>query len=82
MFLSGTVRVQQRSGTGREVFLYRVHVGESRVLATACMLADEDRAAEGVTETEVEVEAVVVPHKAFDDLAGRSARFRRFIHRA
>jgi CRP/FNR family transcriptional regulator len=80
MLLSGTVRVQQRSDTGREVFLYRVHAGESCVLTTACMLADEDYAAEGITETEVE--AVVIPRKVFDDLAGRSALFRRFIFRA
>ncbi|WP_235755473.1 hypothetical protein [Paracoccus salsus] len=31
----GSVRVQQRSETGREVFLYRVHAGESCVLTTA-----------------------------------------------
>lgn len=37
LLLEGTVRVQQRSDTGREVFLYRVHAGESCVLTTcAC----------------------------------------------
>lgn len=80
LLLSGTVRVQQRSDTGREVFLYRVNAGESCVLTTACMLADEDYAAEGLTETEVE--AVVIPRKVFDDLAGRSEVFRSFIFRA
>lgn len=80
MLLRGTVRVQQRSDTGREVFLYRVNAGESCVLTTACMLADEDYAAEGITETEVE--AVVIPRKVFDDLAGRSEVFRSFIFRA
>lgn len=29
LLLQGTVRVQQTSDTGREVFLYRVHAGES-----------------------------------------------------
>lgn len=80
LLLSGTVRVQQRSETGREVFLYRVHAGESCVLTTACMLADENYAAEGITETEVE--AVVIPRKVFDDLAGRSDLFRSFVFRA
>lgn len=80
LLLSGTVRVQQRSDTGREVFLYRVNAGESCVLTTACMLADEEYAAEGLTETEVE--AVVIPRKVFDDLAGRSEVFRSFIFRA
>lgn len=78
--LSGTVRVQQRSDTGREVFLYRVNAGESCVLTTACMLADEDYAAEGLTETEVD--AVVIPRRIFDDLAARSEVFRTFIFRA
>jgi CRP/FNR family transcriptional regulator len=80
MLLSGTVRVQQRSDTGREVFLYRVHAGESCVLTTACMLSEEDYAAEGITETEVE--AVMIPRRVFDDLAGKSEIFRRFIFRA
>lgn len=80
LLLSGTVRVQHRSDTGREVFLYRVHAGESCVLTTACMLADEDYAAEGLTETEVE--AVMIPRAVFDDLAARSEVFRTFIFRA
>ena len=41
LLLDGTVRVQQKSETGREVLLYRVHAGESCVLTTACMLAFE-----------------------------------------
>jgi CRP/FNR family transcriptional regulator, anaerobic regulatory protein len=80
LLLSGTIRVQQISDTGREIFLYRVHAGESCVLTTACMLADDDYAAEGIAETEIE--AVAIPRAAFDDLAGRSALFRSFIFRA
>ncbi len=80
LLLSGTVRVQQRSDTGREVFLYRVHAGESCVLTTACMLAEEDYSAEGLAETDVE--AVAIPRRVFDDLAGRSHDFRTFIFRA
>jgi CRP-like cAMP-binding protein len=60
---TGSVRVQQVSDTGREVFLYRVHAGESCVLTTACMLADEDYSAEGIAETEVE--AVAIPRAVF-----------------
>lgn len=80
LLLSGTVRVQQRSDTGREVFLYRVHSGESCILTTACMLADEDYSAEGVAETDVQ--AVAIPRAVFDDMAGRSPLFRSFIFRA
>lgn len=80
LLLSGTVRVQQVSDTGREVFLYRVHAGESCILTTACMLADEDYAAEGIAETDIE--AVAIPRAVFDDLAGRSTTFRTFVFRA
>ncbi|WP_374435593.1 Crp/Fnr family transcriptional regulator [Tabrizicola sp.] len=77
LLLSGSVRVQQVSDTGREVFLYRVQAGESCVLTTACMLADEDYSAEGIAETDIA--AVAIPRAVFDDLSGRSPVFRRFI---
>lgn len=80
LLLSGSVRVQQTSDTGREVFLYRVHAGESCILTTACMLADETYSADGIAETEVE--AVTIPRPVFDDMTGQSAQFRSFIFRA
>ena len=76
----GTVRVQQRSETGREVFLYRVHAGESCILTTACMLAFEDYAADGIAETDVT--AIAIPRRSFDDLVARSALFRQFVFTA
>lgn len=80
LLLDGTVRVQQRSETGREVFLYRVHAGESCVLTTACMLAFEDYSADGIAETDVT--AVAIPRATFDELAGRSPVFRQFVFAA
>lgn len=80
LLLDGTVRVQQRSDTGREVILYRVNAGESCVLTTACMLAFEDYAADGIAETDVI--AVAIPRATFDDLAGRSSVFREFVFTA
>ena len=80
LLLKGSVRVQQISDTGREVFLYRVHAGESCILTTACMLADEDYAAEGIAETDIE--AVAISRAAFDDLTAQSRTFRSFIFRA
>jgi CRP/FNR family transcriptional regulator len=80
LLLSGSVRVQQRSESGREVFLYRVHAGESCVLTTACMLAEVDYSAEALAETDIE--AVAIPRALFDDLAGRSALFRSFVFQA
>ena len=80
LLLEGTVRVQQRSDTGREVFLYRVHAGESCVLTTVCMLAFEKYSADGIAEAEVT--AVVIPRATFDDLVARSRVFREFVFTA
>jgi CRP/FNR family transcriptional regulator len=80
LVLSGTVRVQQRSDTGREVVLYRVNAGESCVLTTACLLAGEDYTAEAVAETEIE--AAAIPRAVIDDLLARSAAFRSFVFRS
>lgn len=80
LLLDGTVRVQQQSETGREVFLYRIHAGESCVLTTACMLAFADYSADGIAETEVI--AAAVPRATFDDLVARSPVFREFVFKA
>lgn len=80
LLLDGSVKVQQKSETGREVFLYRVHAGESCVLTTACMLAFEDYSAEGTSETAVK--AVAIPRKTFDDLVAKSPVFREFVFTA
>ena len=80
LLLEGTVRVQQRSDTGREIFLYRVHAGDSCVLTTACMLAFEDYSADGTAETDVT--AVAIPRQTFDDLVAKSKVFREFVFTA
>ena len=80
LLLEGTVRVQQSSDSGREIVLYRVEAGESCVLTSACLLAHEDYAAEGVAETDVT--AVAIPRAIFDDLVGRSRQFRDFVFQA
>ncbi|MEM6670858.1 MAG: Crp/Fnr family transcriptional regulator [Pseudomonadota bacterium] len=80
LLLSGTVRVQQSSESGREIVLYRVEGGQSCVLTTACLLAYEDYTAEGVAETSVE--AVAIPRAVFDDMLGRSPAFRGFVFTA
>ncbi len=80
LLLSGTIRVQQTSESGREIVLYRVSGGESCVLTTACLLAYEDYAAEGVAETDVR--AVAIPRHVFDGLVAGSEVFRRFVFSA
>lgn len=80
LLVTGTVRVQQVSEAGREIVLYRVHAGESCVLTTACLLAFEDYAAEGLAETDIE--AIMIPRDAFDELMALSKEFRAFVFEA
>lgn len=80
LLLDGVVRVQQVTEGGREIVLYRVHAGESCVLTTACLLAYENYAAEGIAETDVQ--AVAIPRLVFDDLVAGSQSFRNFVFSA
>lgn len=80
LLLSGGVRVRQTSESGREIVLYRVEAGQSCVLTTACLLANEAYAAEGVAESDVE--AAMIPRVVFDDLLGQSETFRSFVFSA
>ena len=80
LLLSGTVRVQQVSESGREIVLYRVSAGESCALTTACLMGYEDYLASGIAETDIE--AVAIPRSTFDDLIARSAVFRKFVFTA
>ena len=78
--LDGAVRVQQVSDGGREIVLYRINAGESCVLTTACLLAYDDYAAEGIAETDVK--AAAIPRDVFDDLVADSKPFRDFVFAA
>jgi CRP/FNR family transcriptional regulator, anaerobic regulatory protein len=77
LLTQGSVRVQQVSEGGREIVLYRVQAGQSCVLTTACLLAFENYAAEGIAETDIV--AVTIPRPVFDDLLARSKGFRDFV---
>ena len=81
MFLvSGTIRVSQSSEGGRDIVLYRVEAGESCVLTTACMLAEEAYNAEGVAESDIV--SVILPRPAFDRLVAEEPAFRSFVFAA
>lgn len=81
LFLSdGTIRVSQSSDNGRDIVLYRVDAGESCVLTTACMLAEEAYNAQGIAETEITV--VTLPKPAFDSLIADEPAFRNFVFAA
>lgn len=77
LVLSGIVRVQKTSESGREIVLYRVHAHESCILTTACLFAHETYSAEGIAESDVS--AVAIPRSVFEDLIARSEAFRRFV---
>lgn len=76
----GTIRVSQTSGNGRDIVLYRVDAGESCVLTTACMLAEEAYNAEGIAESDIKV--VVLPKMSFDRLVAEEPAFRSFVFAA
>ncbi|QIE56668.1 Crp/Fnr family transcriptional regulator [Pikeienuella piscinae] len=76
----GTIRVSQTSGNGRDIVLYRVDAGESCVLTTACMLAEEAYNAEGVAETRII--AILLPKLEFDCLVAEEPAFRSFVFAA
>lgn len=78
--VEGTLRVSQTADSGREIVLYRVEAGESCVLTTACMLAQEAYSAEGLAETALV--AVALSQDTFDRLAAEEPAFRRFVFAA
>lgn len=80
LLLNGTVRVQQTSGSGREIVLYRVEAGESCVMTTACLLSHDTYTAEGIAETQCQ--AAALPRAVFEDLLATSPTFRQFVFSA
>ena len=72
---SGRVRVGLTADTGREVVLYRLGAGDSRLLTTSALLRHETMLAEAVAETEVV--ARLAPVAAFERLLAEDAAFRR-----
>jgi len=77
LVLEGAVRVQKVSESGKEIVLYRVEDGQSCVLTTSCLLANEHYAAEAIAETEVK--AIAIPLVRFREALGGSAAFREFV---
>lgn len=77
ILLSGTLRIEQLGAAGREIVLYRVQGGESCILTAACLLSDDEYSAMGVAETDLD--ALMLPRNAFDELMATSAEFRGMI---
>ncbi len=74
---SGSIRVQKNDPNGREILLYRVEEGQNCMLTTICVLGKQPYPAEGIAETDVEM--LVLPVAAFDDMIIKSASFRQCV---
>lgn len=77
IILSGFVRVQLTSASGREVTLYRIGSGGSCVLTTSCLLGNESYPAEAIAETDVR--AIAIPAVSFHAAMDASQTFRNFV---
>ena len=80
LVVQGSIRVHKMSEGGREIVLYRVERGQSCVLTTNCLIANEAYGAEGIAETAVEM--LILPAQTFRQLLGRSETFRNFVFSA
>lgn len=80
LVVEGSIRVHKLSEGGREIVLYRVEPGQSCVLTTNCLIANEAYGAEGVAETPVEM--ISLTAAAFKTLLARSEPFRDFVFSA
>jgi CRP/FNR family transcriptional regulator, anaerobic regulatory protein len=77
LILSGSIRVQRVTESGREIVLYRVTAHETCILTIASLLASETYLAEGITETEVV--AYILRAAPFRELMNSSASFRSLV---
>jgi CRP/FNR family transcriptional regulator len=77
LVVSGSIRVEKITSTGREIVLYRVSPHETCILSIAGLLTGEEYAAEAVAETEVV--AYVLRPQAFQRMMNESAPFRAFV---
>jgi CRP/FNR family transcriptional regulator len=77
LVVSGSIKVQRVTESGREIVLYRVTANESCILTIASLISTEAYEAEAVTETDVV--AYVLPAAPFIALMNQSEAFRRLI---
>lgn len=78
--ISGSVRVQKLSESGRQVTLYRVAEGGMCILTTSCLLGNLKYNAEGVTE--VDTVALTLSSIQFRELMHQSESFREAVFRS
>lgn len=73
----GSLRVQEHSGDGREIVLYRVRPGELCVLALTSLVDEVPYGAEAVTESGIT--GLALSHEQFHRALAGSPGFRRFV---
>lgn len=74
---SGALRVGLTSAAGRELVLYRVRPGEICLQTFTCLARHGAYAAEGIAETDID--AVLIPPRAFDRLMAEDPAFRSTV---
>ncbi len=74
--LSGKVRVYKESVNGRELSLYTVESGDTCIVTTGCLLANEGYNASSIVKEDTKL--IVMSSCEFDALLGAPA-FRKFI---
>ena len=77
---SGTIKVSLTSENGREIVLYRVRPGEICLQTFGCLVQGTNYSAEGVAETDLEIE--VVPAAQFQERVAGDAAFRAQLFNA
>lgn len=77
---AGTVRVTLTAENGREIILYRVRPGDICLQTFGCLVQQVPYAAQGVAETEVELE--IVPAGIFEQRVASDTAFRRQLFTA
>lgn len=77
VLLSGTIRVELTSKSGRLVTLYKIKAGESCILSTSALLNNERFYARGLTESPVQALAIFEP--VFQQAIKCSQNFAHFV---
>ena len=77
---SGTIKVSLTAENGREIVLYRVRPGEVCLQTFGCLVNDAAYSAEGVAETDIEIE--LIPPDEFHRRVGNDSEFRSALFSA
>lgn len=77
LLLKGSVRVYTLAETGREITLYRIHVGQSCILTASCIQSDVVFPAFAICDNAIE--AVLIPSTYLQKCLDESTVWRRYI---